>query len=121
MGPMDIVAVYLNVDFTITLKDIVALLQPLQLVFDAVREFVIYVPRGRDIVLRVGFLPRTSLSLDMLILSLFLSGTVGAAQDVLRCTQGPLSWFLVGLRSQLYYNFNYSRYTPPSSPFDLEN
>ena len=55
MGPVDIVAVYLNVDFTISLKDIVALLQPLQLAFDAVREFVIYVPRGRDIVLRVSF------------------------------------------------------------------
>lgn len=55
MGPMDIVAVYLNVDFTISLKDVVALLQPLQLAFDAVREFIIYVPRGRDIVLRVRF------------------------------------------------------------------
>lgn len=58
MGPMDTVAVYFDVDFTISLKDVVALLQPLQLAFDAVREFVIYVPRGRDIVLRVGFLTR---------------------------------------------------------------
>ena len=60
MGPMDMVAVYLDVDFTVSLKDIVALLQPLQFVFDAVREFVIYVPRGREIVLRVGSLTRTS-------------------------------------------------------------
>lgn len=57
MGPMDMVAVYLNVDFAVSLKDVVALLQPLQLVFDAVREFVIYVPRGREIVLRVCFPP----------------------------------------------------------------
>lgn len=54
MGPMDMVAVYLDVDFTISLKDVVALLQPLQLAFDAVREFVLYVPRGRDVVLTVG-------------------------------------------------------------------
>ena len=53
MGPMDMIAVYLDVDFTVSLKVIVALLQPLQLVFDAVREFVIYVPHGREIVLRV--------------------------------------------------------------------
>lgn len=63
MGPMDIVAVYFDVDFTISLKDVVALLQPLQLAFHAVREFVIYVPRGRDIVLRVGFLKETQLTL----------------------------------------------------------
>jgi hypothetical protein len=68
MGPMDMVAVYLDVDFRVSLKDIVALLEPLQLAFDAVREFVIYVPRGRDIVLRVGSLTRTQLTLDVLIL-----------------------------------------------------
>ena len=67
MGPMDMVAVYLDVDFTISLKDIVALLQPLQLVFDAVREFVIYVPRGREIVLRVGLLTITQLTTDVLM------------------------------------------------------
>ena len=55
MRPMDIVAVYLDVDFFVTLKDVVALLQPLQLAFRAVREFIIYVPLGPDIVLRVGF------------------------------------------------------------------
>ena len=64
---MDMVAVYLDVDFTISLKDIVALLQPLQLVFDAVREFVIYVPRGREIVLRVGLLTITQLTTDVLM------------------------------------------------------
>ena len=98
---MDIVAVYLNVDFTVSLKDVVALLQPLQLAFDAVREFVIYVPRGRDIVLRVGFPPPTGTKLNLMsrFLSFFLSGTVGAAQDVLRRAQGPLSRFLVVLRS----------------------
>jgi hypothetical protein len=63
MGPTDIVAVYLNIDFNVSLKDVVALLQPLQLTFDAVREFVIYVPRGREIVLRVGFLTRTQSTL----------------------------------------------------------
>ena len=67
MGPMDMVAVYLDVDFTVSLKDIVALLQPLQLAFDAVREFVIYVPRGREIVLRVGSLSGTPLTTDVLI------------------------------------------------------
>ena len=65
MGPVDMVAVYLDVDFTISLKDIVALLQPLQLAFDTVREFVIYVPRGREVVLRVcSFTDKT---LDLLI------------------------------------------------------
>ncbi|KAF9654139.1 hypothetical protein BDM02DRAFT_3181977 [Thelephora ganbajun] len=58
MGPMDMVALYLDVDFTISLKGIVALLQPLQLVFDAVREFVIYVPRGREIILKGQSVPR---------------------------------------------------------------
>lgn len=53
MGPMDVVAVYLDVDFSVSLKDIVALLQPLQLAFDAVREFILYVPRGPDVVLTV--------------------------------------------------------------------
>ena len=53
MGPTDMVAIYLDVDFTVSLKVIVALLQPLQLAFDAVREFIIYVPRGREVVLRV--------------------------------------------------------------------
>ena len=67
MGPMDMVAVYLDVDFTVSLKNIVALLQPLQLVFDAVREFVIYVPRGREIVLRVGSPTGTPLTTDVLI------------------------------------------------------
>ena len=67
MGSMDMVAVYLDVDFTVSLKDIVALLQPLQLAFDAVREFVIYVPRGREIVLRVGSLSGTPLTTDVLI------------------------------------------------------
>ena len=69
MRPVDMVAVYLDVDFTITLKDVVALLQPLQLVFDAVREFVVYIPRGRDIVLRVGVPTTIHLSLDVLIFS----------------------------------------------------
>lgn len=67
LGPMDTVAIYLDVDFTVSLKDIVALLQPLQFVFDAVREFVIYVPRGREIVLRVGSLTGTRLTADVLI------------------------------------------------------
>lgn len=67
MGPMDMVAVYLDVDFTVTLKAIVAILQPLQLAFDAVREFVIYVPRGREIVLRVSVPTRSQLALDVLI------------------------------------------------------
>jgi len=67
MGPMDMVAIYLDVDFTISLKDIVALLQPLQLAFDAVREFVIYVPRGREVVLRVGSPTGTQLIIDVLI------------------------------------------------------
>jgi hypothetical protein len=74
MGPMDIVAVYLDVDFNISLKDVVALLQPLQLAFDAVREFVLYVPRGRDIVLRVGVPTRPQWSLDVLILLPFSQG-----------------------------------------------
>lgn len=64
---MDMVAVYLDVDFTISLKDIVALLQPLQLTFDAVREFVIYVPRGREVVLRVGSPTGTQLTIDVLM------------------------------------------------------
>ena len=67
MGPMDTVAVYLDVDFTISLKDIVALLQPLRLAFDTVREFVIYIPGGREIVLTVGPPTRTRLTADVLI------------------------------------------------------
>ena len=67
LGPMDMVAVYLDVNFTVSLKDIVALLQPLQLAFDAVREFVIYVPRGREVVLRVRSLGRNLLTSDVLI------------------------------------------------------
>jgi hypothetical protein len=67
MGPTDMVAVYLDVDFTVSLKDIVALLQPLQIAFDAVREFVIYVPRGREIVLRVGSSTGIPLTTDVLI------------------------------------------------------
>lgn len=69
MGPMDLVAVYLDADFTISLKDIVALLQPLQLAFDAVREFVIYVPRGREVVLTVRFPtgPSSTVCPDVLI------------------------------------------------------
>ena len=97
MGPMDMVAVYLDVDFTISLKDIVALLQPLQLAFDAVREFIIYVPRGREVVLRVCSFPNKTL--DVLIyISLFLPGSISAAQDVLRRPKGTLSGFPVGLR-----------------------
>ena len=74
MGPMDTVAVYLDVEFTISLKDIVALLQPLQLAFDTVREFVVYVPGGREIVLRVGSSTRTRLTTDVLIC--LSSGTI---------------------------------------------
>lgn len=74
LGPMDMVAVYLDVDFTISLKDIVALLQPLQLAFDAVREFVIYVPRGREVVLRVSSPNGIHLTTDVLICLIFSQG-----------------------------------------------
>lgn len=67
MGSMDLVAVYLDVDFTISLKEIVALLESLQLVFDAVREYIIFVPRGREIVLKVRLLRRTCSTFDKLI------------------------------------------------------
>ena len=67
MGSMDMVAVYLDVNFTVSLKDVVALLRLLQLAFDAVREFVIYVPRGREIVLKVGSPTGTPLTTDVLI------------------------------------------------------
>ena len=107
MGTMDIVAVYLNVDFTISLKLIVALLQPLQLAFDAVREFIIYVPRGRDIVLRVRFPTSTHVIVPRCADSpLFLSGTVGATPDVLCRIQGPLSRVFVGLGIYSYCNFD---------------
>lgn len=81
---MDMVAVYLDVDFTVSLKNIVAFLQPLQLAFDAVREFVIYVPRGREVVLRVRVSNQNQES-DVLICFLPLSGAIGPAQDVLCC------------------------------------
>ena len=84
MGPMDMVAVYLDVDFTVSLKNIVAFLQPLQLAFDAVREFVIYVPRGREVVLRVR-VSNQNQEPDVLICFLPLSGAIGPAQDVLCC------------------------------------
>lgn len=119
MGPMDLVAVYLDVDFTISVKDVVALLHPLRLAFDAVRDFVLYVPRGPDIVLTVSSLERIHSPLDVLIFpsprdNRYPAGRVMSFPRIII----PVSRRIKEIFILQFFQF---RCVPLFSPLDIEN